>query len=259
MPSVRRFLDLAPRFLSRFGAVKGTDVLLRTIAAKMLPRGTKVPVSLPQLRGSLILRSRTSDVKVFYQVFVDREHDVHWPNAEIKTIVDAGANAGYSSVFFASAFPSATVIAIEPEESNYQQLVENAGPYRNIIPVNAALMNGPGRVSIADSAAEEWAFRVDGAKAGLAQVEAVGISQLLQRYGLSHIDLLKVDVEGSEIEIFDEHSDAWLDQVDNIMIELHDYLRPGCEAAVSKAIGHKGFSRSSRGEFALFSRRDRSP
>lgn len=255
MPSVRRFFELAPRYTSRFGVLRGTDVLLRTIVAKALPRGAIVSVRLPGLAAPVGIRARTSDVKVFFQVFIDREHDVKWPKSDVAVIIDAGANVGYSSVFFASQYPSATVIAIEPEPGNYRQLVENTKAYSNVKPVNAALLNEPGRVSISDPTAEEWAFRVDGSKKGGVDVEAVAIPQLLHRFGLTHVDILKIDVEGSEIEIFDTGSASWLNKVDNLMIELHDYLRPGCEAAVSKALGPSAFDRSSRGEFVLFSRR----
>ena len=265
MPSLKRFAALAPRYLSRFGAIRGTDVLLRTIVAKLLPAGRRVTVRVPGLSAPLSLRTRTSDVKVFHQVFVDLEHDVRGLTGDVSVIVDAGANAGYSSVFFATAFPRARVIAIEPEASNHAQLVRNAAPYPNIVPVHAALWSHRQRVRIANPASEQWAFQVaagaDGSKDRRdassdddGMIAALGVADVMADFGLTHIDLLKVDIEGAETEVFGSESAAWLPRVRHIMIELHDYLKPGCEAAVYGATAKAGFGHTTRGEFVVFSR-----
>jgi hypothetical protein len=42
--------------------------------------------------------------------------------------------------------------------------------------------------------------------------------------GIDHIDLMKVDIEGSEIERFDTISDDLLDRIDQMTVEFHDFL-----------------------------------
>src|SRR3954468_12253478 len=164
MPSLRRFAAIAPRYPRRFGMRAGIDILGRTILAKLLPEGSRVRVRVPGLIAPIEIRARTSDVKVFHQVFVDCEHEVrHWTSQmpeQVRTVLDAGANVGYSAISFASQFPDAQVIALEPDPSNYAQMVRNTRGYPHIVPVNGALWSAPCALRITNAQAEEWAFQV---------------------------------------------------------------------------------------------------
>ena len=74
-------------------------------------------------------------------------------------------------------------------------------------------------------------------------IPAVTLDDLIRDHG--EIDLLKLDIEGSELEVFQENT-GWLDKVTAINIELHDHIKPGCsnafEAAVSKYDGVKKYT-----------------
>jgi FkbM family methyltransferase len=61
-------------------------------------------------------------------------------------IVDAGANVGMSAAYFSLHHPAATVVAIEPEPSNFEMLRKNAKLFPQIIPINAALWSHEGVV-----------------------------------------------------------------------------------------------------------------
>ncbi len=63
---------------------------------------------------------------------------------------------------------------------------------------------------------------------------ALTILDVMERFGLDHIDLLKLDVEGAEAEIL-AASAPWIDRVEMIVAELHDNVRPGCTAAFEMA------------------------
>src|SRR6185369_12585741 len=86
------------------------------------------------------LRLKTSDIATFKKIFLDREYDFPLEKKP-ETILDAGANVGFASVFFAQKFPTAKIVAIEPEASNFALLKKNSSPYPNIIPVQGALWN----------------------------------------------------------------------------------------------------------------------
>lgn len=51
----------------------------------------------------------------------------------------------------------------------------------------------------------------------------------MHTHGLDRIDLLKMDIEGSEREVLADPS-AWIDRVDALIVELHDRKKPGCGA-----------------------------
>ena len=68
------------------------------------------------------------------------------------------------------------------------------------------------------------------------KVTAVTIDSLMQAYGLNHVDVLKIDIETSEKELFLKNYERWLPKVRMIVIELHDWLRPGCSRAFFAAV-----------------------
>src|ERR1051326_8504661 len=68
----------------------------------------------------LYLRTGTSDLPVFRQIFIDEEYNFQIP-FQPSVIFDLGANVGFASIYFANKFPNARIIAVEPEISNYRQ------------------------------------------------------------------------------------------------------------------------------------------
>ena len=56
----------------------------------------------------------------------------------------------------------------------------------------------------------------------------------MRRSSIKHIDLLKIDIEGAEKEVF-EHSSMWIDQVGALVIELHDRFKDGCSSSLYSA------------------------
>jgi hypothetical protein len=64
----------------------------------------------------------------------------------------------------------------------------------------------------------------------------------------NHIDILKVDIERSELELFGAASADWLDSVGNIAIELHDRE---CEAVFYRALEPFSFSTVQSGELTI--------
>jgi hypothetical protein len=50
----------------------------------------------------------------------------------------------------------------------------------------------------------------------------------MREFRLESIDILKVDIEGAEIEVFSGCD--WIDRIGLLAIELHEEARPGCTA-----------------------------
>lgn len=184
----------------------------------------------------VFLRPGTTDTEVFEQIFLQQEYDIQLKN--VRVIVDAGAHIGLSSIYFALKFPDASVIAIEPESSNFELLKKNTGHYNNITPLQSGLWSHKTRLRIQDQDVATWSFQLTETQ-GKTGIEAMGIADLMADLNLDHIDLLKIDIEGSELEVL-EHSGPWMESVGAMVIELHDRFRPRCSEALEKAID--GFS-----------------
>ena len=179
-------------------------------------------------KSAMILRIGSSDLCVFEQVFILRQYSPATRIVEPKVIVDCGANVGYSALFFLKAFPGARLIALEPDAANAGVCRRNLGPYKGRVSLlEKALWRCVARLNVVESTrfkGGEWGVQVAVASdgTGSASVEAVDVATLMSTTGVEQIDLLKIDIERSESEVFRGDVDAWLPRVRNIAIELHD-------------------------------------
>ncbi len=214
---------------------------------------TELTVRPPGIRYPVNIRLRTTDDTVYKHVLVEGEYAFDLPFAP-KTVVDVGANIGMASIYFAHRYPEARIIAVEPEASNFALLARNVRPYPAITPIQAALWSRDGEISINDpdprvSRPGKSGF-VTREGSGVA-VRAISMESLMRATGISSVDLLKVDIEGAEKEVFEACD--WIGSVGCLMIESHDRYRPGCSQAVDSAM--RGFSKTHRGETTFYIRR----
>src|SRR5262245_8086929 len=92
-------------------------------------RGPTTRISRPGYGEPFTLRLRGSDLMTFFQVIVHKGYELPWSGPDPRVIVDAGANIGLSSIWFATQYPEAKVIAIEPNRDNFALLEENTAAY----------------------------------------------------------------------------------------------------------------------------------
>lgn len=219
--------------------------------SRMAKSPTETTVKIKGVSYPVHLRVRASDGTVLAQIFTGRQYDLD-PARRPSTIVDAGANIGLASVFYANKYPEAKIIAVEPEADNYRVLKMNASPYPNVTPIRAAVWDSDGQINVSDPGWGTAGFRTAENEHIGEGVRAITIETLMKEHGLNYIDLLKMDVEGSEKEIF-ESAAGWIDKVGMIVIELHDRFKPGCSRSVILAT--KDFhSELSWGELTVLSK-----
>jgi FkbM family methyltransferase len=172
----------------------------------------------------------------------------------VRTIVDAGANIGTSAVYFLNAYPEATVIALEPDSSNFEVLRRNLAPYgARAIPLQHALWHRSEPLKIDRGRYRdggEWAFQVKEAQGGEpGEVQGVTLAELMRIHHLDTIDLLKIDIEGAEREVFDAPSAACFDRIRAVAIELHG---PECREAFLRAASAVPGEVSDHGEVTVW-------
>jgi FkbM family methyltransferase len=206
------------------------------------------------------LRLRTSDLSTYWKIFVERDYEFELAS-DPEVIVDAGANVGFASLWYANRYPRARIIAVEPESSNFEVLRRNAAPYANIAPVRAALWSSEGNVVVVDPGVGRWGFRTERPDGPCPEdsltVRALTMDRLMADHGIDRIGLLKVDIEGAEREVFSGAS-SWIGRVDAIAIELHDRVQPGCSRAVYAATS-SFLHEEHRGENVFMTRTKPSP
>ncbi|MDB5507090.1 MAG: hypothetical protein JWR75_1728 [Devosia sp.] len=168
-----------------------------------------------------------------------------FPRAEAGVIIDAGGYIGTAAIKFASNYPKCQVICIEPSPANLELLKRNISGYPNITLVQAALAASDAGAMLSDAGRSTWGHTItteirdkDRAKS-LGSVETTTIDQIMRDAGAERLFLMKLDIEGAEIEVLDA-SATWIDHCDVLVTELHERMRYGTEAS---------FDRATRGRF----------
>jgi FkbM family methyltransferase len=240
--------DGVKRYYENFG-LRG---ILTVSSHRLLGRPRTITARRLGIQHPVQLRLRTSDILVYGDILLRGQYGFDL-RCSPSVIIDAGANIGLASIYFAHKYPKAKIIAIEPEASNFALLTKNVGYYSTIVPVHAALWNYDGEISVSEpdpatGAGGKWAFVTHEGSGD--RVRAITVRTLMEQMKIDRIDLLKVDIEGAEKEVFEACD--WIDCVDCLMIELHDWFKPGCTDAVASVV--QGFSRVRRGETTIYVR-----
>lgn len=147
---------------------------------------------------------------------------------DVKTIVDLGANIGIESIRLATLYPKAKIISVEAEKGNFQKLQKNISSYDQIEICHAAIWSENCKLKLLpahDGNNQGWHLKTadDNEK-----FEMLGLTfqELIQSYKIKSIDILKVDIEGAEIKLFENNCDEWIHQVKCIIMECSDYESP---------------------------------
>jgi FkbM family methyltransferase len=188
-------------------------------------------------------RRNSSDIRVIGQIFHDNCYDLrrlrrfeqiielvarNSAAGRRPLIVDAGANIGAASVYFAAKFPDALVMAIEPDFGNYELLAENTKGLE-VRPLHCALAASERRRRVIDVGEGFWGYRTqlldDGEKGG---VRSITMSRLYEAHAAECFPfIVKIDIEGGEKDLFSTDV-GWVHRTPLLIIELHDWLLP-CE------------------------------
>ncbi len=220
--------------------------------------------------GSVWLRYGDSDAAVAHQVFAGREYDLkrfaQYERVDAAyqailarggrpVIVDAGANIGLTAMWFAREFPSALVVAIEPDPSNLIVARKNLANFGNVKLVEAAIGAEEGVVTLVSEAGHGFSTRTqrDGGAGGVLVITVADAKAL----GGPNAELLivKADIEGFEADLFAANL-GWLDEVCVVFVEVHDWMLPGqhTSRALQKAMFEREFELLIRGENLIFVR-----
>jgi FkbM family methyltransferase len=193
-------------------------------------------------QSPLRVRPKTTDRSIFWQIFGDREYRCLDGLENPRLIIDCGANVGYSSAYFLTRFPHSHVIAVEPDIDNFDLLRTNLAPYgERCRLVNSAVWSKSTGLMFVEATLRgpECSRRVrESSGDEKPSMIATDIRRLLMESGFDRISILKIDIEGSEIELFSSNYSEWLPWVDHLVIELHN---DDCAVAFQNAIRTEPF------------------
>ena len=183
--------------------------------------------------GDVVLREVIADWWTFEEVVREQIYkSVLTHLSRCDTVIDLGANIGLASLYFATQYPKSRLFAVEPNSANYvllcvnlQALVRsgrcqtlNAAIWKREAVLAANPLPSPDRYN---------SFSVRESLPGErcpTPLKGVPIENIIATSGFATIDILKVDVEGAEVQLFCGNLD-WLERVRALLIEFHGESR----------------------------------
>ena len=235
---VRRLRRFA-RAIDRVRRENSAGAVLRYALAATLRRGE--PVVLRVHGHDLTLRPDTPDLDVALATLGDEFRTLAhaYPRDVEGLIVDAGGFIGTAALAFAAMYPRATVVTIEPSLANLRGLEPNIAATPTIHVERAALVGrARGPAPLYDVGAGVWGHTLDAYRPGptrtpIGETPTTTLRELMAKYGVERILILKLDIEGAERELFADP--WWLGKTGVLAAELHESVAPGIEAAFARA------------------------
>ncbi len=238
-------------FLIKLGLARGLKIYFQLKSGRVKninPAGLLFPFSLR--------KHEPSDIPVFIHIFLENEYDLAFPEKP-KTIIDAGAFIGLFAISIKNKFPDVQIICIEPDTDNYEILKKNTSVYDNIHCEHAGLWNKKTTLSVSDiHNFSKWGMVAQEDDKGT--VNSITIPDILEKYNINRIDVLKLDIETSEKQVFKDNYEYWLPRTKMIIIELHDRVSKDCGQVFFTAISRcfKKYDYYIRGENTIIINRD---
>jgi FkbM family methyltransferase len=225
---------------------------LRFLISSKFVKNKLGPRYIPGIEHPVYLSNYNVDVLTLFQIFFGKEYEVSL-KSNPTFIIDCGANIGLSAIYYAHNFPNAKIIAIEPDKGNFKFLEKNTTLYKNVVCLNKAIWPYSAQMEVIDTGRGNWGLQTKEATTKSVEIiEGISISEILREYNQDKIDLLKIDIEGAEKELFGSNYETWLPQTKIIIIELHDFLEEGISDTFYKALEGLTYNSYCKGENIVF-------
>lgn len=217
-----------------------------------LPRGDSVRLPSRLNASGVHPRSVLTTTVVYNHSFVPGLIGEDW-------VIDCGANYGDFSQWV-NEHTRARVVAYEPDP----RLFASLPPRDRVTYHNLALAAQEGEVSLfLGDALCSSLFHREHRDAKAVRVKAVELGAHLRSCDVDTIGLLKLDIEGAELDVLEQLSPDWFSRTKQITCEFHEFLDPASLPRVCAVIRHVeaqgfyafNFSRHNHGDVLFLNRR----
>ncbi len=203
-----------------------------------------------RLRNGCAFRVRSfMDLWIIKETCLDRDYENDFPPiGEDWMVVDIGAGLGDFSVCAAWRHPDRKIAAFEPFLESFSLFQENLrlNGIRNVqaFPLAVGARSGPMQLQTTTGVAVQHSTASAGVvdPAASLPVEGVTLEDALKKAGFARCDLLKVDCEGGEYDIFFHTPEETLRKIGRIAMEYHDGCTPHSHSELADFLRGQGFS-----------------
>lgn len=186
---------------------------------------------------------------LFREIFLEHcyVHDDFYLPDPGDTVLDVGANIGMFMLYLQSRARGIRVHCFEPASSTRRCLMRNVETnhlerYVSVHEVAVSGTRGMAHLKAAPMSGQRSFFASQFVYPDRQEsVRCVPLDEALEACATPTVDLLKVDVEGAEIDIFEGATPAMWSRVRRVSVEFHDLIRPGCRDRVTRVLRAQGF------------------
>jgi FkbM family methyltransferase len=194
------------------------------LPATLKPREWTIRFRYPAPVGCLRLHLRSNngaDAFVHSEVFEHQYYRLPLRFAPA-TILDLGANIGFSAIYFARRYPGSRIACVEPVPDNVRLLIRNLKDNAVEAEVIAAAVDAKDGVVAMERSAADYGHKIAAVAPSAAwlDVASVSVPSILRRLGWARVGLLKIDIEGHESVLLSQACE-WLADVDALCVEYH--------------------------------------
>ena len=170
------------------------------------------------------VRVRRADVYTFAEIFHERQVALTTRVPSAPFVVDAGANVGLATLWFLGTYPGSRVVCFEPAPENVRLLRANVEPTgrASVVPAAVGRTSGFITLHLAEHDAMHSTVSAPETHPGQSlQVPLVALRDYLSEHAIERIDILKLDVEGAELEALEGLGDR-IANVGVMVGEVHE-------------------------------------
>ncbi|WP_304143165.1 MULTISPECIES: FkbM family methyltransferase [Mesoflavibacter] len=216
--------------------LKGNFSLFESIKIYFALKNQKEKVYLSKRKQNIFFRKDTKDYETFEEIFISKIYNLELTFKPI-TIIDAGANTGFASLFFKFKYPLSEIVALEIDKGNLKMINKNLNNHKRIEIINKGLYNKSSFFKVENPYNATNSFVIKEVNKNESfDIESITIDKILEHKKWNTIDILKIDIEGAEKELFEKNYENWLPKVKVIFIETHDRMKRNCAYTVFRTI-----------------------
>ena len=171
--------------------------------------------------------SNSEPIFMNYREFFDEkiydELDIH--NRGV--VFDIGANIGLWTAYILER-GAKYVYSFEPNRLAFKQLEHNFEKNENVSIIPKGIYHKHSKIPFYVDATNSLVSSVvngDG-KVLAYEIDTLTIDEIIKNNNIGQIDLLKMDIEGAEFDIFDNISEETMSKINSLLIEYHDFYFP---------------------------------
>jgi FkbM family methyltransferase len=206
-----------------------------------------------RLRSGLVIYHGTGDDPLFLYREIFLEHcydptDFYIPSPG-DNVLDIGANIGVFMLYLQERARGIRVHCFEPAAATRVQLMRNVvenGLEQCVTVYSSAVTDRSTTAQLKQASLTGHRSLFSSTYVSSTESElvpSVALHEAINQCGAWKIDLLKIDIEGAEIEVLEgAHAGVW-DRIDRVAIEFHDRIRPGCRERCLEVLRRAAYSK----------------